>query len=345
MQFTKIDLGNVPIRLDNVVVHDVDLDSNTLTFDVDVVWDGNCDIQLKADLIGVFGVKSIKLKGRLSVLLRPLVPKTAMVGAIQYGFINTPELSLQYSGMAHVADVQGIDQSVTDAIKCSVKRIMVLPRRKMYKIDKLADFRNVYKSPLGILRVTVLNGRGFVVEKRLLGDDIPDCYCIVELGDLKYQTNTVPDNLAPVWNESMDFVLSDLDQCLTLQCWDQDSAPLDADDHLGTAYISPGEIILSGGTMEFPLQYEHRPNGAFVTLRCDVLNLTTPTHLESLELFASCNNHLCGLLTIFVLRALDIPLAKEDAATCVQVTCESHKFTTSVVSFFFVSTVSIVVLT
>lgn len=40
LHFTKIDLGSVPIRMDNVVVHKLDHKTNTLQFDLDLVWDG-----------------------------------------------------------------------------------------------------------------------------------------------------------------------------------------------------------------------------------------------------------------------------------------------------------------
>eukprot|EP00977_Amphora_coffeiformis_P008421 scaffold1912_cov167-Amphora_coffeaeformis.AAC.20 len=40
LHFTKIDLGSIPIRMDNVVVHKVDAKNDTLQFDLDLVWDG-----------------------------------------------------------------------------------------------------------------------------------------------------------------------------------------------------------------------------------------------------------------------------------------------------------------
>ena len=40
LHFTKIDLGTIPIRMDNVVVHKVDPKNNMLQFDMDLVWDG-----------------------------------------------------------------------------------------------------------------------------------------------------------------------------------------------------------------------------------------------------------------------------------------------------------------
>ncbi|KAL7576326.1 hypothetical protein ACA910_018144 [Epithemia clementina (nom. ined.)] len=332
MHFTKIDLGTVPIRLDNVRVHDVDLESNTLAFDVDVIWDGNCDMKLKADLIGSFGVKSIKMRGRMSILMRPLAPTTSIVKAIQYGFINTPELSLKYTGIAHVAELELIDQTIKDVLKKTINSMMVLPRRRIFKMDKACDFTHIFKPPIGILRVIGMEGRGFMVERGLLVDDVPDCYCVVEMGDTKHRTHTVNDNLSPVWNETMDFVLSDHDQRLNIQCWDHDSAPLDTDDDLGTASTSPGEIILAGYKLELPLQRDHMPNGAYVTLSAEVLNFTTNLHSLSATPTPSSSKddkRICGLLTIFVLRAFDIPLTKEEAATSVHVTFETSKFATN----------------
>lgn len=51
LHFIKVDLGDVPIRLDNIVVHDIDKATNTLQMDLDVQWDGNCNIQLKANYV------------------------------------------------------------------------------------------------------------------------------------------------------------------------------------------------------------------------------------------------------------------------------------------------------
>ena len=329
LHFTKIDLGTVPIRLDNVVVHDVDLESSALAFDLDVIWDGNLDIKLKADVLGSFGIKSVKLRGRMSILMRPLVPTTSLVQAIQYGFINTPEVSLKYSGMAHFAEFQSIDQTIKDTIKSTINSMMVLPRRGLYKLDKGSDFRTIHKPPLGILRINVIKGTGFVVEKGLLVDDVPDCFSVLKMGDITHRTKTVDDNLAPVWNETMDFVLNDHDQIVELECWDKDNPPLDADDKLGTATTSSGEMILSGRTLKLPLHdEENRSCGAFVTLGCDVLNLTS-----KLDSLSNLNDkHICGLLTITVLQAFGIPLSKEEAASFVQVTCGSSKFATSAVS-------------
>lgn len=47
---TKMDLGKVPIELNNIVVHQIQKEAGVLQFDMDMVWDGECDIQVCIDL-------------------------------------------------------------------------------------------------------------------------------------------------------------------------------------------------------------------------------------------------------------------------------------------------------
>jgi len=327
LHFTKIDLGTIPIRMDNIDIKEVNLEENCLQFDMDLVWDSQSDIKLKADYIGSFGVKSIKMRGRMSILMRPLVPTTSVVSGIQYGFINTPELSLKYSGLAHLADFKVIDQTIQEILQASVNSMMVLPRRMLYKMDRACDYVSIYAPPLGVARITVVSGRGFEIEKGFLNDDIPDCYCVVSMGDLKHKTSTIRDNLEPEWNETLDFLLSDKEQVVKLQCWDEDEGPLDPDDDLGAAATTPSEIIEAGNQLELALQEDDEPKGSYVTLGCEILKFTS--NLESLS--DTNNRHLCGLLTIIVQRAYGIPLSKETASTFVEVTCGSSTFATSAV--------------
>ena len=92
LHFTKVNLGHVPLRLDNIIVHEVDKANNTLQMDMDVRWDGVSDIQLKANYLGSFGVKSIKLFGRMTILLKPMVETLSLVEAVQVAFVNPPEV-------------------------------------------------------------------------------------------------------------------------------------------------------------------------------------------------------------------------------------------------------------
>jgi len=49
LRFTKLNLGPVPLRVSNVDVHRID--DTGIKLDMDVDWDGQCDIDLAADII------------------------------------------------------------------------------------------------------------------------------------------------------------------------------------------------------------------------------------------------------------------------------------------------------
>ena len=331
---TFADLGKVPIKLDNVVVHKLADDASSVQFDLDVVWDGECDIQMRSDYGLQFGVKSVKLSGRMSFLLCPLTEVLPVVSAIQYSFINVPDLELDFTGLAQVADFTIIDKTIRAMILDILSGMMVLPNRMLYKMDYGNDYLKTYRPPLGIVHVTAVRGRGFVVEEGILANDVPDVYLLTQFGSspTPWRTKTVWDNLNPVWNESAHFVLSDYDQVVRVHAWDEDKSPLDPDDDLGEAEMTVGDMLVAGGAAEMELLIDDEMSGAQVTLACEVLPLTT-TDISSFD-NPLCNgpHKLCGCLTILVTKAYDIPLKVEKASTFVKVSFAKQEFFTSVVS-------------
>lgn len=224
LHFTKCDLGSTPVKLDNIVVHAVNKETNTLQMDLDVHWDGNCNIQLKANYLGSFGVKSIKLYGRMSVLMKPLVKTLSLVEAVQVSFINPPRIDLDFVGLANVADMKFLKRKIHTIIQDSIKSMMVLPSRYLTKLDMACNFMDIYQPPIGICRMTLEKGQGFVEEVRTLrSNDVPDCYALVSIGDRTCRSKTVKDSLSPVWNEKIDFVLCDHDQFVNFEIFDEDN--------------------------------------------------------------------------------------------------------------------------
>lgn len=138
----------------------------------------------------------------MCILMRPLTTDLSIVSGIQYSFINPPELELDFTGLAQVADFRGVDTMIRDIIADILASMLVLPERMLYKMDPTCSFLNIYRQPLGIACVRVERGRGFVVEKRAMRkDDIPDTYVTAKLGNRSIKTATIKDNLSPVWNE------------------------------------------------------------------------------------------------------------------------------------------------
>ena len=285
---------------------------------------------MKAGSLIGFGVKSVKLRGRMSIVMRPLTTDLSIVSAIQYTFINPPDLELDFTGLAQVADFAVVDKQIRSIIQEVLASMMVLPERMLYKMEPNCSFLDIYRKPLGVAEIHVKSGRGFQVEKRALRkDDVPDCYCNVTLGGRSIRTKTIDDNLSPVWDESHHFLMCDMDQIVYLEAMDKDGGPMDPDDFLGNTTATIGELLLNGGKMELPLMDEDsRSNGAFVTLGCDVVNFTT-----DLKSLATTKEPGCfgGVLVIIVVGAVDIPLKKEDAATFVKVTYDDKTFVTGTV--------------
>jgi len=331
----KMDLGKVPICMDNIVVHQIQKDAGVLQFDMNVVWDGQCDIQLKANYIGSFGVRSIKLKGRMSVLLKPLTNQLPVVSAIQYAFINPPSLKLKFTGLAQLADFKVIYNSIHKIIHESLASMVVLPNRMLYKMDLANNYLDTYHAPLGIARITLVGGRGFVDEQKAFGAvDVPDVYCLTTVGcSDQWKTSVIKNSLSPRWNESADFLFTDHQQLIQVEAWDEDTGALDADDFLGRTKVTVGELLLRGRTMETELENkEKKKTGAYLTLSCELSEWTT--NLASFERNAAEHNSLCGLLTIIVTKAFAIPVERMEAASFVKVNYGNKEFFTAQVSHY-----------
>ena len=360
LHFTKVNLGHVPLRLDNIIVHEVDRANNTLQMDMDVRWDGVSDIQLKANYLGSFGVKSIKLFGRMTILLKPMVETLSLVEAVQVAFVNPPEvrkyyhfklceaepcsgflfathhafhsqMSLDFVGLANVADLKVLKRRITDLIGDNIKAMMVLPNRMLTKLDMACSFMDIYQPPLGVCRMKLHNGKGFKVEKRALRSaDIPDVFVNLSLGDATCKSKVIKDNVEPVWDETMDFVLSDHDQFFEVNVFDEDTGALDSDDFLGSARGTVGDILLSGGKKEYQLREDKQLTGSSVNLGCELLQFTKD--LSSLNTVLTGSSEICGMVTILVTQAFALPVPKEEVASFVKVTCGKQEFVTGTVT-------------
>ena len=335
-RFTNIDLGDVPIRMDNIVVHP--LENGMMKFDLDLVWDGECDIQLKADYIGSFGVRHLKLSGRMAILLKPLTNELPIVSGIQYGFINPPKIQLFFSGLASVADLSVLESSVQHALQSSLSSV-VLPNRMLYKMNSDNNYLDTFQPPVGIARITVKSGRNFVIEKRLfVEDDIPDVHLNITLGagPETWKTKTIQDDCNPTWNESGEFCLFDHEQMLQVHAWDEDKGPLDPDDELGFATVSIGELLMAPQrTMELSLimPEDEEETGSFITLSCDVCEWTSDVQSLNCDSAASpaTRKSVCGLLIVIINRAFNLPLEKITASTYVKVTYGDTTFDSTII--------------
>mmetsp|Transcript_14135 Transcript_14135/g.30160 ORF Transcript_14135/g.30160 Transcript_14135/m.30160 type:complete len:922 (-) Transcript_14135:239-3004(-) len=337
LHFVKLNLGDVPIKTSNMFIHRVDFESihaggqAGIQIDVDVDWDGTCDIMLQATMTKsakiTFGVTSIKLHGRMHILLSPLTTELPVISAVQYGFTNPPKIHLDFGtgNIKSVTSLSVVQNGLVSVIQSSLASVLVLPNRMVMPMDLgTYDYLDTYQPPVGMVRLTASGGRGFKVLQKFVLKDIPDTYCILTLGASKssdkrqFRTTTQFDNLNPSWkDESYDFILYDMDQTIYAEVWDEDKA--NADDLMGRAQISVRDLFRRDGTCELELEMEGRgKTGCYITLSAELFYLSD--RLQSLSSMQyEGRNQLCGLATIIVTKAFDIPLPKSDAATYVKV--------------------------
>lgn len=326
MAFTKIDLGPNPIKFDKIDVHNAKED--VIKLDVDILWDSECDIQLKASIVGSFGVRSIKLAGRISVILTPLVGRLPIVGALQIAFINPPSVRIDFTGFAEIAEFALIEKTTYKVIDSILKQALVLPNRLLFKLDPSASWYDIYQGSIGILRLTIVSGDGFKIAKQLF-KDIPDVFCRVRVGAHdEWNTSVVKDSVDPVWNETKDFLLSDHDQKIHLTVYDSDFTT--RDDLLGEAFITVGNLLLEGRTKRLSLVTENVDVGATVEINIEVLPFTSDQSSLDDEEFGGENKY-CGLVTVLVSRVQNLPVSRAEAASCVKVDMFGESFTTMVV--------------
>lgn len=327
MVFSKIDLGPNPIKFDNIDVHKHE-HKNEMKLDIDINWDADCDIQVRSK-IGSFGVKSIKLSGRLSLALDPLIKKLPLVSAIQLGFINPPLLRLDFTGLADIAEFSLIEPTVYKMIDKVLADLAVVPNRIYVKLDPATVWYDAFQMDLGVLRLKIEKGYGFKVQRQLF-KDIPDIYVMARLGARERHSTKVIDNrVNPEWNDVSDWLLTDHDQEIVLEAWDSDFTS--RDDPLGSAHISVGKLLLKGSKASLPLVTDNIDTGSKIDISAQVFDLTPDLASLSDETYAG-ENHICGVLNILVAGLRNLPVALSEASSYITVEALGKKFQTMVVT-------------
>ncbi|KAM3083093.1 hypothetical protein ACMFMG_003760 [Clarireedia jacksonii] len=335
LHFTKIELGATPIVFSNVKVTKTPHDGIKLDLNVD--WDGQCDIKLDGNMTPEVGVKEIRLNGRLSILLCPLTNVIPLIGAVQISFINPPKLELDFTGAANVADFSLIDEAVRKVLIGIINSVVVLPNRILVKLDASNDYFKTYHQPLGIIRITAEKAWGFAEEsqsktKKLfskLTGASPDCYAEIKVGaEPAWRTTTKNNTVNPAWGETHDFVVSDFDQCIKVMVSDHD---VNSDDEVGEAVTTVKEILLAGGKQELGMLYKGSESSGKIALSCEFFQLTG----EDSSSFSASNHGgvdlMCGLLNVLVAGAFGIKGQRETLKPSVVVTWGGkHRFQTAV---------------
>jgi Ca2+-dependent lipid-binding protein len=268
---------------------------------------------------------------------KSLVLNPAQIGAAQVAFINPPELKLNFTGAADVADFSLVDDAVRKLLIGIINGIIVLPNRYMVKLDANNDYFKTYHQPLGIVRITAEKAWGFAKEAQSktqklfskLTQASPDCYVEIEVGaEPAWRTAIKSNTTTPVWGETHDFVVTDFEQRIKFLLADHD---VNSDDEVGVALTSVKEILAAGGKQELGMQHKGAEIEGKMALAYEFFQFTTE---DSSSFSASSHGGdglMCGVLTVLVAGAFGIKGQRETLNPSVVVTWGSkHRFQTAV---------------
>ncbi|KAK2607622.1 hypothetical protein N8I77_006285 [Diaporthe amygdali] len=336
LRFTKLDLGQEPVRISEVDVHKTQ--NGGIKLDMNIVWDGKSDIDLEGNLIPKLGIGHIHLQGRLSILLAPLTNIIPLIGAAQVAFINPPQLKLDFTDAANIADCFLVDKAIRKIILNIISSMAVLPNRFLVKLDANNDYFKTYLPHLGALRLTIEKATGVQGGKKsgamkLLNKiikDVPDCYCKVTVGaEDEWRTSTKKDEINPEWNETHDFLVADNDQEIVIDVQDED---LGSDDDIGIATTSVKQILLEGGSQELQLVHKGEPTDAKVTVRAEFYNFVDDAGILSSQ-GSGEEGQIVGLATVLIGSVSGLQGQRDELNPSVKISWGEKEFLTAAKSY------------
>ncbi|KAK3306755.1 uncharacterized protein B0T15DRAFT_151841 [Chaetomium strumarium] len=347
LKFVKIDLGHVPIRFSNVDVHKTT--TQGIKLDMDLNWDGVCDIELDGSMVPKVGIEKVRMKGRISVLLCPLINVVPLVGAAQVAFINPPSLELDFTDAANVLDSALLSGTIRRTMIGIIEGMAVLPNRFLVKMDNNNDYFKTYQPHQGVLRLTVGRATNISTPDKKKGgikggmsrlmakvklEDTPDCYVKVKVGaEGEWRTSVVDNNHNPEWNETHDFLVADFEQQIFCDVQDDDTTD---DDDIGLGSTTVKEILLNGGSHELPLSHQGQPTGASLTVHAQFYHLVSDAN--ALSAAASQGEGqgqglICGLATVLIASALGLQGNRDELQPSVKVALGDKTFQTAVKTY------------
>lgn len=157
----EFSLGVIAPTLGPIQACHRDVDENELQLDVWLNYEGDANIILDF-VLGTVGIRSIGLRGNLLVRLRPITEFLPLVNGIQLTFLNAPDLSLEFTGLAEVVNSPKLRGTVTSLIERGLAQVIVLPRVFTIDwgqsvLDGLEDMIRMDSAhPVAVLRTSVV---------------------------------------------------------------------------------------------------------------------------------------------------------------------------------------------
>ncbi|XP_072364333.1 extended synaptotagmin-2-like isoform X1 [Scyliorhinus torazame] len=243
--FTKVDMGSKPLRIDGVKTYTENIDSRQIILDLQISYVGNCDIELEIKRYFCrAGVKSVQMHGVLRVILEPLIGDMPLVGAISLFFLRRPLLEINWTGLTNLLDIPGLNGMSDTIILDIISNYMVLPNRiavPLVNEVQLAELR--FPVPKGLLRIHLIEAQDLQRKDTFMKGLVKgksDPYGVLYVGNQMFQSKTIKESLNPKWNEVYEaLIYENPGQELEIELFDEDP---DKDDFLGSLNIDLVEV-------------------------------------------------------------------------------------------------------
>uniref|UniRef100_A0A8C5Y779 Extended synaptotagmin-2 n=1 Tax=Microcebus murinus TaxID=30608 RepID=A0A8C5Y779_MICMU len=210
--FTKVDMGQQPLRINGVKVYTENVDKRQIILDLQISFVGNCEIDLEIKRYFCrAGVKSIQIHGTMRVILEPLIGDMPLVGALSIFFLRKPLLEINWTGLTNLLDIPGLNGLSDTIISDIISNYLVLPNRitvPLVSEVQIAQLR--FPVPKGVLRIHFieaqdLQGKDTYLKGLVKGKSDP--YGIIRVGNQIFQSKVIKENLSPKWNEVYEVML------------------------------------------------------------------------------------------------------------------------------------------
>ncbi|XP_040320403.1 extended synaptotagmin-2 isoform X4 [Herpailurus yagouaroundi] len=243
--FTKVDVGQQPLRINGVKVYTENVDKRQIILDLQISFVGNCEIDLEIKRYFCrAGVQSIQIHGTMRVILEPLIGDMPLVGALSIFFLRKPLIEINWTGLTNLLDIPGLNGLSDTIILDIISNYLVLPNRitvPLVSEIQIAQLR--FPIPKGVLRIHFieaqdLQGKDTYLKGLVKGKSDP--YGIIRVGNQIFQSKVIKENLSPKWNEVYEaLVYEHPGQELEIELFDEDP---DKDDFLGSLMIDLIEV-------------------------------------------------------------------------------------------------------
>ncbi|XP_026146494.1 extended synaptotagmin-2-A-like isoform X1 [Carassius auratus] len=243
--FSKIDMGDKPLRVDGVKVYTENVDRRQIIMDLQISFVGNTEIDV--DIKKYYcraGIKSIQLNGVLRVIMDPLLGDMPLIGALSVFFLKKPFLDINWTGLTNMLDIPGINGLCDGIIQDIIYSYLVLPNKITIPLVNEAQISRLrFPMPKGILRIHFLEAQDLVGKDTFLGGLIKgksDPYGVIQLGNQLFRSKIIKDTVNPKWNEVYEaFVYDNPEKNVVIELFDEDT---DKDDYLGSLTINVDEL-------------------------------------------------------------------------------------------------------